>query len=288
MLKGRRTLGVVSATMAVVMLGMLAFAGSASATLVNEFTKFKFCPYKTPEVARCVYSVTEGGSVTLGKKTVPITNDVVLQGGYTEPAEEGAEIGFSKFFEATNKETLTPVGQPVPGGLVGLVPPEGAPLLVKAALKLALENGFTGVESTLELARPASEIRINEVHLAEGLGVALKLPVKVHLENPFLGGACYIGSSTEPIIWELVDGAVGSPEFLEEGRIIKINENVLEDKTWAAPKASGCGGALSLLVDPIIAAQLGSTEAGHNAASLENTIYGASSFAVNKNDEKNP
>lgn len=283
------------------MLATLGFAGSASAKLVNEFTKFKFCPYMTAGVERCVYSVTEGGAVTLGNKEVPIVNPVTLQGGYTEQAAEGPEAGFAKFVEATNGVTLEKVGQPVPGGLLGLVPPEGAPLLVKAALKLAVENGLTGVNTTLELARPASEIRINEVHLAEGVGVALILPVKVHLENPFLGSSCYIGSSAEPVIWELTSGAtsppgpnksisgqVGSVEFLEEGRIVRLEENVLVDNAWSAPAANGCGGALSALVDPIIALQLGSTEAGHNTAIMESTLYEASAFAVKRNDENNP
>lgn len=283
------------------MLATLGFAGGASAKLVNEFTKFKFCPYTTAGVERCVYSVTKGGAVTLGSKKVPIVNPVTLQGGYTEQAVEGPEAGFSHFVEATNEVTLENVPQPVPGGLLGLVPPEGAPLLVKIALKLAVENGLTGVNSTLELAKPASEIKIDEVHLSEGVGVALILPVVVHLENPFLGGSCYIGSSTNPVIWELTSGAtsppgpnesisgkVGSPEFLEEGRIIRLDENVLVDNGWGAPAASGCGGALSALVDPIIALQLGSTEAGHNTSIMENTIYEASAFAVKKNDEKNP
>ncbi len=282
-------------------LATLGLAGSASATLTGAYTNFQFCPYKVTEVERCVSSVTNGGVVTLGKKEVPIVNPVTLQGGYGPPAEEGSEAGFAKFFEATNGVTLSEAAQPVPGGLVGLVPPEGAPPLVKAALKIALENGFTGVKTTLQLARPASEIRISEEHLAEGVGVALILPVKVHLENPFLGGSCYIGSSAEPVIWKLTSGAtappgpngsisgkVGTPEFLEKGFVLKLNENVLVDNAWSAPPAEGCGGLLSALVDPIIAAQLGSTEAGHNAAVLENTVYETTTFAVNKNDKENP
>jgi len=253
------------------------------------------------EVERCVSSVTNGGAVTLGNKEVPIVNPVTLQGGYGPPEEEGPEAGFAKFFAATNGVTLSEAAQPVPGGLVGLVPPEGSPPLVKAALKVALENGFTGVKSTLQLARPASEIRISEEHLGEGIGVALILPLKVHLENPFLGSSCYIGSSSKPVIWRLtsgvtappgpneaISGKIGLVQFLEKGFVLKLSENVLVDNAWSAPPAEGCGGLLSALVDPIIAAQLGSTEAGHNTALLENTIYETTTFAVNRNYEENP
>ena len=57
------------------------------------------------------------------------------------------------------------------------------------------------------------------------------MPVKVHLENPFLGKSCYVGSSSSPISWELtsgttappgpntpITGTVGEVEFLEEGQ----------------------------------------------------------------------
>jgi hypothetical protein len=300
-LRRRGLLGIVYAAAMALMLTVLVFGGSAAAKLTGPYAKFQFCPYTAAEVARCAYSVTDGGQVTLGAKTVPIVNPVTLQGGFGEAAEEGPEVGFAKFFEATNGITLSKAGQPVPGGLVGLVPPEGSPPLVKAALKFFLENGLTGVNSTLELARPASEIRISENHLAEGEGVALILPVKVHLENPFLGGSCYIGSSSKPVIWELtsgktnppgpnepISGAIGSPDFLDGGRIVELAENVLVDNAWAAPAASGCGGLLSALVDPIIAAQLGSTEAGHNTAILENTVSEGTAAAILKNDMENP
>ena len=285
-------------------LAALGVAGSASAELTGAFTRFQFCPWKNAEVVRCADSVTNGGEVTLGNKKVPIVNPVTLQGGYTErtEAEEEEGVEFPKFVEATNSVTLANVPQPVPGGLVGLVPPEGAPLLVKVALKLALENGFTGVNSTLELARPASEIKISESHLAEGRGVALILPLMVHLENPFLGKSCYIGSSSSPVYWELTDGVtkpskpnepitgkIGSVNFLEKGQIIELTGNELVDNTWSAPAASGCGGTLlSALVDPIIAAQLGSTEAGHNTAILQNTISETTTFALKKDDSEHP
>ena len=114
--------------------------------------------------------------------------------------------------------------------------------------------------------------------------MAMKLPVKVHLENPFLGKNCFVGSSASPIIWPLttgetarrapntkIKGKAGFIEFLEEGRLPKAKKTCLVENAWSAPKAQGCGGIISFLVDPIINAQLGTTVAGRNTAILKNT-----------------
>ena len=101
------------------------------------------------------------------------------------------------------KSRSAKAAQNVPGGLAGIVPEASSPPLVKALIKFFFENKITGLTSTLELAKPASEIKMSESNLARREGVALKMPVKVHLENPFLGKSCYVGSSSSPIWWEL-------------------------------------------------------------------------------------
>jgi hypothetical protein len=270
--------------MLVVAVGVLGLAGSASAKLTGQFAKFAQCPYKNTEVRKCLFSQTIGGEVILGSKEVPIVKEAVLQGGFGRANEE---TGFSKFFAATNGETLTKASQPVPGGLAGIV----------------FENGLTGLNSTLELARPASEIVISENHLAEEEGVALKLPVKVHLENPFLGSECYVGSKSSPIWWELTTGATSPPgpnksihgahgevTLFEEGSVLQLTGSSLVDNAWAAPGATGCGGfGVELILDPIINAAAGlPATAGHNTAILKNTINVASAVATRLNDEEHP
>jgi len=294
--------GIVCGAVLGALVAVLAFAGGASATLTGAYAKFQFCPWTNAEAERCVASVTTGGEVVLGSKTVPIVNPVTLQGGYSAPAGEGPEEGFSKFFAATNGVTLSKAGQPVPGGLLGLLPPESSPPVVKALVKAATENGLTGVNSTLELARPASEIKINESHLAEALGVSLVLPLKAHLENPVLGSSCYVGSSTSPILWELtsgetsppgpnepITGSTGSVHFFEGGRIVELENAVIVDNAWSAPSASGCGGLLSAVMDPIINLASGlPAKAGTNTAILESDISETTTFSVNLNNEENP
>lgn len=295
MSKQRNIMKAVCMALCTTALAILGFAGSASATLLNEFTKFQQCQWTNPEASKCVYSLTEGGEVVLGSKNVPIVNTVTLQGAFTKPVEQ-----ISKFIEAKNEITLSKTPQPVPGGLLGLVPPAGSPPLVKELVELAAKNGLTGVNATLELARPASEIRISEIHIAELEGVGLKLPVKVHLENPVLGNSCYVGSSTAPIIWELttgiteppapnesISGTSGTVNFLESGRILQLVDNELVDNAWAAPSASGCGGLLSALVDPVLNIAAGlPAAAGHNSATLRSTTSIATAAAVKKVDEE--
>jgi hypothetical protein len=281
----------------VVALGCLDLAAGAQAKLTGNYAKYQQCPLTNQAVERCIYSVTGSGETVLGNKAVPIEKPVILQGGYGEPGAEG----FAPFFAAANGETLTKVPQNVPGGLAGIVPETGTPALIKALIEFFFENKLTGLNATLELAKPASEIKINEENLLAETGTALKLAVKVHLENPFLGKNCFIGSSSSPIIWNLttgktspprpnksISGAGGSLEFLEGGRVLEITGNKLVDNAWSAPGASGCGGILAFLVNPIINSQLGTTTAGHNTAILNNTISVAASVAVDNNDKENP
>jgi hypothetical protein len=294
--------GVACTAMAVVALASLGLAGTAQAKLTGEFKKFEFCPYTTATVVRCMNALTTGGEVVLGSKKVPIEKEVTLQGGYTVPATEGSEAGFSKFFAATNGITLSKAAQNVPGGLAGIVPDEKSPALVKALIKFFFENSLTGVTSTLELATSASDIRVSENHLAEAEGIALKMPVKVHLENPFLGKSCYVGSSGSPIKFELtsgvtsppepnkpITGSTGEVEFLEGARILRLKGAEIVDNKWSAPTASGCGGILSFLVNPIINGQLGLPAAsGKNTVILKNTIMTTTAAALKKNNEENP
>ena len=293
----KRTLWAAMALMALAALGLTA---SASAKLTGAYTQFANCPYTNPEVKKCLYSPTEGGEVVLGSKKVPIVNPTYLQGGFGKPDKE---TKFSTFFGATNGITLAKAGQPVPGGLAGLVNcKEISNFLLRISCEVTFENGLTGLNSTLELAQPASAIKISEAHLAEEIGVALRMPVRIHLENPFLGSECYVGSATSPVIWELttgfteppgpnkqIRGKAGELELFEEGAVLQLKGAELVDNAWAAPGAKGCGGIFSFILDPIVNSSAGlPAAAGKNTAILKNTINVASAAAVRLNNEENP
>jgi hypothetical protein len=277
----------------------LALTASASAKLTGNYTKFAQCPFTNPAASKCIFSTTVGGEVVLGSKKVPIVKPVVLQGAYTQQDEAGNQ----KFIGATNGVTLSKAPQPVPGGLAGLVNcKEISNFLLRISCEVTFENGVTGLNSTLELARPASEIVVNESNLGGELGTALKLPVRIHLENPFLGESCFVGSSSSPIIWNLtsgttsppppnkpITGTVGEIEFLEEGRILETKGTKLVDNAWAAPGVNGCGGIFSLILNPIINAASGlPAAAGNNTAVLVNKIFIGAAAAVENNNKENP
>jgi hypothetical protein len=167
---------------------------------------------------------------------------------------------------------------------------------LRESCEAVFENGLTGVNATLELARPASEIKISQLNLIGEEGVALQLPVRMHLENPLLGSTCFIGSSSSPIMWDLTTGATSPPAPntsihgtegslipIEEGLIAELSGNELVDNAWSAPGASGCGGwPAEYILDPIIEASVGvPAAAGKNTAILKNDIYFASAKAVN-------
>lgn len=275
-------------------LATLGFASAASAHS-GLYSRFDNCPSTNPLVKKCVQAVTSGGAVVLGKKNVPIVNPVTLQGGLGVE-EEIEEHFFNKFYAATPGATLTPVAQPVPGGLAGLVNcKEISNFLVRLGCEAIFENGLTGVNSTLELARPASEIIVSEENLAFELGLAMQLPVKVHLENPLLGSECYIGSSSSPILWKLttgttkppagtspITGTAGKLHLLEGGAIAEFENAKLVDNTWSAPGASGCGGfGVELLLNPIINASVGvPSAAGKNSATLDKTRISVSPASI--------
>jgi hypothetical protein len=293
--KRRSTARAVCASLTVVAIGVLGIVPSASAHK-GEFARFNNCPSTNPSAWKCIQSITRGGKVVLGKKTVPIVNPVTLQGAFTEENEATA---FSEFIGASNgAPTLTPVPQPVPGGLSGLVNcKEISNGILRGICEGIFENGLTGVNSTLELARPANQIKISQLNLVFEEGVALQLPVKVHLENPLLGSSCYIGSSTTPLIWKLTTGETTPPppnlsihgfsgtiSPVEGGLIAKFTGNKLVDNAWSAPEASGCGGfPWEYILDPIINASVGvPAAAGKNTAILENEVFVAEAHTVNE------
>ncbi len=282
--------------------GMIAVAGlvvamvmlstsSALATPTGEFAVFADCPLSTPHLAGCISAKTESGKFIVGKETVPIEKTITLQGGFTENEETGA----TSFVGAADGNTLSKTPQKVPGGLAGLVKcNEITEFIERLACEVVFENGVTGVNATTELAAPASSIGLNETNLLLEKGTALSLPVKVHLENPFLGSSCYVGSNSSPIVIELTTGTTSPPlpnkpikgsegvvEFNEEGSILTISKNSLVNNSFAAPGTNGCGGLFSFLIDPIINAKLGvPSSAGHNTAVLNGTLKQASANAV--------
>lgn len=286
---------------AVALFASLVVLGSASSALATEhhpkgdFAVFNQCPLSNPATNFCIFAQTESGEFKVGTTTVPIKNTITLQGGIHVIENEELEIIGDEFIGAENGATLVDPGQPVPGGLAGLVKCfEIENFFVRLSCEVIFENGLTGVTATTQLAAPASSIGINVNNLIGATGTALELPVKVKLSNPFLGESCYIGSNAHPIPLPLttgttspplpnkpISGKVGKVEFKDEFALIVIRENTLVNNSFAAPKAEGCGGLFSFLINPLVNAKLGlPSAAGHNTAILSGTLQDANAGAV--------
>jgi hypothetical protein len=238
----------------------LAFGGTPAAVAAapkGGFAVFAQCPAQTQGVEGCLYGSLESGYITLGKTVAPFTKTMVLQGGFLEELEE---LGAVPLAAALDGETLTKVGQTLPGGLFGL------PL-----------------EVVTELAGPASSILLS----VRGLGLAL--PAKMRLVNPLLGAECSIGSNSHPIELSLTSGRSGGltgnkgkTTTIEGARILVKSGVSMVSSGFAVPKASGCGSAV---VDEAVDAKLGLPASKSTAAVFNMRLEQAGAGAVKESEE---
>lgn len=254
-------------------LGMLLFTSMAVASShhpTGKFAPFAECPMNRATITDCVYSVTTGGSFTLGKKTVPVKNPVTLQAGYEN------EVPNVEVYGAENGDTLSKTAQPVPGGLIGVTAPLWWPKFLRDWFNGIIEEGLTGVDATVELTGPSkglTDIELNTANLLFEEGTALGLPVKIHLENATLGSNCYI-SPLQINLTAATDGALegdgGELDFPEPYDLITVKGAKLVNNSFSAPAASGCGGLFSLFVNPLVNELVGLPAGkGKNSAILE-------------------
>lgn len=285
----RRTL-----LIAVALMAPLAALGSASSALAAPkgiFAVFAQCPTSTPGVALCQYAEVTSGEYVLGSLRVPIDKTIVLQGG-------GLPTGLiNEYFTlpAANGESISKTELNVPGGLVGLgdcAAIQGRGFFEndrRAVCRSFFGNRFTDVTATIEgVASTTNPSILNVGAFFAREDTALVLPIRVHLKNPLLGSACYIGSEASPIELRLTTGTTSPPKPNEpikgtrgasstetetidgkEAEVSVSTEASLVDNSFSVPKAEGCGGFLSSVVDPILNAKLGlESPSGHNTAIL--------------------
>ncbi len=242
--------------------GLLAAgASAASAAPTGIYADFANCPTDNPDVASCLVSDTTSGSIKLGNQDVPITKRIRLQGGVTVNPDT-FETGF---VNAKNGATLSRTALKVPGGLTGLITPAPSWSRPLRSLFYAAVNSVNDVTATAELVGP---VQFSFGNLLNGEGTAIELPLRVKLDNPFLGDRCYIGSSSSPVRLRLTNGTTAPPagvtpisgtpgELGAVEDITTLTGQSLVDNTFSAPKASGCGGLFSLVVNPIVDLKIG-------------------------------
>lgn len=257
---------ILSAALVMLLVPVTALAGKPK----GEYAVFNDCPLATPGVTQCVYAQFSSGELALDKLKVPIAHTITLQGGLivTETSET--------FVNPTEGQTLSPTAQEVPGGLLGLPGHESE----SSAFSIAMEL--------------AGSVSLSRGNLAGEAGTALKLPVRVHLKNVFLGEACFIGTTTAPVTLNLTTGATSPPkpnlpihgskgevESKESGNLVVYKNDSLVDNAFSSPSPKGCGGIQESLIVPVLNSKFGwPSAAGNNTAILKGTSKFASAEAV--------
>jgi hypothetical protein len=225
----------------------LTSSSAVAAAPTGDYAQFKYCPYQNTAVNACLRSVITSGAFKLGTATVPITNPITLQGGFTYTDA----TGLTQWFNASNGGvTLSSSPQNVPGGLLGLVNPGGFLGLLEQAFENAVSSA-NGVTATAELA---GNVQFNYINLLFESGPAITLPLKVKLNNAFLGSNCYIGSNSSPVTMKLtvgqttppagtapIQGSPGVQTTNDIGTIAYANGIKLVDNAFSVPAATDCG-----------------------------------------------
>lgn len=289
---GKPHIGLLAVAAAALM--ALVFAGPALATKpTGDFANFANCPTKTAGVNYCVFGQTTSGEFKIKNTQVPITKTITIQGGIIENEATEAETWVNA---ANGAETISKTPQNVPGGVLKLVAPSFFPEPLKKIWEELIAKSAIGASATAELE---GKITISRGNLITGAPDALSLPVRVHLENEFLGSKCYVGSSSKPVIIELTTGETSPPppnkaikgnpgevEFKDEFNLLILRKNELVNNTFSAPTAEGCGsqilfGLFTGLIDEAVDSEIGLPSAsGNNTAILKGTLENASASAV--------
>lgn len=193
------------------------------------YEQFAGCPSpftENAEIVTCVRSEITGGKFKMGNKEVPIEKAMVLTGG--------VKNGFGPLF-FNSEGGLSKAQQKVPGGVIGLT-----------GLTWLLE--FLGSEALTLYA--VTELAGTPLILGP---TAARLPIKVHLINGALGSNCYVGSTSSPIVLNLITGTTSPPppnkpitgknpteEFEAVREIFQFKNGTYVDNSFSAPGANGC------------------------------------------------
>ena len=228
---------------------------------------FYDCPVNNPRRRACLVSTTTSGEFVIGSKTVTINKTITLQGAISETTNQ--------LVPAADGNTLSKTPLTVPGGLVGIE-----------------LDGMTEVTATAELAGPV----VLELENLGSNNPAVHLPLKVKLDNPALGGACYIGSNTEPMTLRVTSGTTNPPPpnkpitglqggsifSLDHEQIIVINRQLAGRQLVRGARASTAAAPLPPVIDPVVDLDAGLPAAAGKNTAILNTGFVAATPRVIK------
>ncbi|MGW1865803.1 hypothetical protein ACWCPS_09590 [Streptomyces mauvecolor] len=224
---------------------------AATAQLGGNWAPFTRCPVDDPamlaadgraEIVQCIASHAASGSIKLGSTEV-VTGASDLQAGVVQ------HTGGAPTLVAPAGGALIADSADIPGGLLGLMCPSDIPVISDICRQIT-NSTLNRVTATVESAGAPTGFDLT-AGATSGRPI-LSIPVRIHLQNPFLGGSCYIGSAAHPIVLrpqnvtapafgiKRFDGN-GTPNTAGVMNRLSLTGASQTDTTFAVPGASGCG-----------------------------------------------
>ena len=209
-------------------------AGAAPAA-DNPFGGWSSCPIDNPETSTCMDVTVTGGNMKIGKLSVGIPAGAMrIAGGVAYRENPEAEFGFDQVFIPPNDNSRGIYAEPIeiPGGALGIDLPFDN--------LFGLNKASATVESTSALPT------------VDAFQLGVKLPVKLKIANPLLGGKCYLGSDNNPVQLNLDVTEYGVLEEVPGFPDTAVVRNTGHTgQPFAVPTASGCGpfGVLNPIVN---------------------------------------
>ncbi|MFJ8311373.1 MULTISPECIES: hypothetical protein [unclassified Streptomyces] len=255
-----------------------AVADAAPATqLGGNWAPFTRCPVDDPamlaadgriDIVQCIASHSAGGSIKLGSTEV-VTGASDLQLGVVQHASGAPTL------IAPAGGALIADPADIPGGLLGLMCPSDLPV-ISGICRQITDGTLNRITATVESAGTPSDFNLT-AGASTGQPI-VAIPVRIHLQNPILGGSCYLGSAGNPIVLRpknLTAPALGIQRFDGNGTAhttgvmnrLSLTGANQGDATFAVPGANGCG--LAGLLDWAVNLKTGlPSAAGHNSVVL--------------------
>lgn len=224
---------------------------NAPVKLNGDWAPFNRCPVTSPAMLKasgtkntpdCVASSSASATIKIGN-LAPVTSQSDLQFGLLSNSS-----GFKIISPSEGSEQSAPVSEP--GGLSGLICPSTNPTVAHICKELSKNGKLNKVTATLESAGYASNFSL-DAGLSSGIPI-VTLPVKIHLQNSFLGPNCFIGTHANPIILhpenattpsvsaESFDGN-GTPDPSGVMTAIFSTGGTQQDTSFSVPAATNCG-----------------------------------------------
>jgi hypothetical protein len=264
-----------------------------------EFLAFANCPFGAAEELDCSWALSSAkemwpstkakeeweaergrkppelpSEMKAGNVTVLLRQAITLRGGIGFFPEEAEQ-----WFGAVGVPTIQPVAE------------VAAPLTKDVNTSMLSESELnrydyyvhvakeTRVTATVELAGPASSIQVNAINLLSESGPAFTFPVRLHLNSPFVGGECYVGSEAEPVVVAFTTGISGALQGKNgstiktdrHGFILSVLTDTLVNNEFASPGVQGCGveGGADAAIDSALGLP---SPPGNNLAVLNGTL----------------